>query len=330
MSAENEISYLHLTYGLPMINDVVRNKFYNTILQDVKGKNCLEIGFGSGILSILALEHGANLIIAYEEMEDTYKLGVEVINSLGLQDKITLISGQFTADKIGQHPNIDCIFTETINHTLWGESLLNVIDGKLPKIIPNEYFLEVHAIEISDNYAKRLLTNDNSICNPGIAIDERFSKTINKILNKKEVELIDGLHGLTLNNLDQVLDVCDIHNRTPVQTYNIDINNPVSLDTKIDWNINLEPNKNYLFVFRTGMQYQEHKLYTDVCDNWGAFAQYAVVINADSTIRIQQNFNDGNFILSYNNQQIHLIKTESAHNYNITETEDIKVINFEH
>jgi predicted RNA methylase len=323
--------YLHLKYGLPMINDVLRNKFYKNVLQDVKGKHCLEIGFGSGILSILALEHGAKSIVAYEEMEDTYNLGVEIIESLGLQNKITLISGQFTADKMSRHTNIDCIFTETINHTLWGESLLNVIDSTLPEIIPNKYFLEVHAIEISDNYAKRLLTNDNSICNPGIAIDERFSKTINKILNKKEVKLTPGLHGLTFNNLSQVLDVCDIHhNRKPEQGYNIDINNPVSLETKIDWSIDLESTKNYLFIFRTGMEYKEHKLYTDVCDNWGPFAQYAIVINADSAFRIQQNFNDGNFILSYNDQQIHLIKTETADNYDITQTQNIKVVNFEH
>jgi len=313
-----------------MINDVLRNKFYKNILQDVKGKHCLEIGFGSGILSLLALEYGAKSIVAYEEMEDTYNLGVEIIKSLGLQNKITLISGQFTADKISQHTNIDCIFTETINHTLWGESLLNVIDNTLPEIIPNKYFLEVHAIKISDNYAKRLLADDNSICNPGIAIDERFSKTINKILNKKEIELTPGLHGLTFNNLSQVLDVCDIHNRIPEQDYSIDINQTVSLETKIDWNIDLESTKNYVFIFRTGMQYKEHKLYTDVCDNWGQFAQYAIVINADNTFRIQQNFNDGNFILSYNDQQIHLIKTETADNYDITQTQNIKVVNFEH
>ena len=322
--------YLHLKYGLPMINDVVRNKFYKNILEDVKGKNCLEIGFGSGILSILALEHGAKSIVAYEEMEDTYELGVEIINSLGLEDKITLISGQFTADKISQHNNIDCIFTETINHTLWGESLLNVIDSTLPEIIPNKYFLEVHAIEVSDNYAKRLLSNDSNICNPGINIDKRFSETINKILNKKEVDLISGLHGLTFNNVDQILDVCNVHHRTPEQSYSIDINQSVSLETKIDWDLELTPNKNYLFVLRSGMQYKEHKLYTDVCDNWGAFAQYALVLNANNKFRIKQNFNDGNFVFIYNDQEIHLIKEETAHNYNITETEKIKVVNFVH
>ncbi len=313
-----------------MINDVVRNRFYKTILQDTKDKICLEIGFGSGILSILAVEAGAKHIVAYEEDLETYDLGTKVITELNLQDKITLIGERFESNKISNHDNIDYIFTETINHTLWGESLLNVIDHTLPEIIPNKYFLEVHAIEISNNYAKRLLTDDNSICNPGIAIDDKFSKTINKILNKKEIELTPGLHGLTFHNLNQVLDVCNIHDRIPEQSYTIDINQPISLETKIDWNIDLESTKNYLFIFRTGMEYKEHKLYTDVCDNWGQFAQYAIVINADNVFRIQQNFNDGNFILSYNDQQIHLIKTETTHNYDITQTQNIKVVNFEH
>lgn len=324
------MEYLHLTYGLTMINDTVRNKFYNTILKEVKGKHCLEIGFGSGILSILALQHGAKSIIAYEEMEDTYNLGIEVINSLGLQDRITLISGQFTADKITQHPNIDYIFTETINHTLWGESLLNVVDNNLPEIIPNKYFLEVHAVEISNNYAKKLLFADTTICNPGVDIDNRFTKTINSILKKEEVNLTEGLHGITLNNLYQVLDLCDIHNRTPDKSYIVDINNPVPLNDKIDWNLNLNDNKNYLIVCRTGMSYKDAKLYTDLCDNWGPFAQYALVINASSPFRIQQNFNDGNFVFTYKDQQIYLIKEETKHNYDVSDSDGVKVVNFIH
>ena len=326
------MQYKHLKYGLPMINDLVRNSFYKTILQDTKDKVCLEIGFGSGILSILAIEAGAKHIVAYEEDLETFDLGTKVITELNLQDKITLIGERFESNKISNHDNIDCIFTETINHTLWGESLLDALQHnvKLPKIIPNNYFLELHAIEVSNNYAKRLLTNDNSICNPGIDVNERFSKTINKILNKKEVELVPGMHGLTFINLDQILDVCNIHDRIPEQSYTIDINQPISLETTVDWNIDLESNKNYLFILRTGMQYKEHKLYTDVCDNWGAFAQYALVVDANNKFNLKQNFSDGNFVFTYNDQQIYLIKEETAHNYNILETKKIKVVNFVH
>jgi hypothetical protein len=312
-----------------MINDVVRNSFYKKILKDTKNKNCLEIGFGTGILSILALEAGANHIVAYEEDLETYQLGLEVIQSLGLENKIELIGQQFRPENIHRHKNIDCIFTETINHTLFGESMLKAVRGPLPEILPNIYFLEVYAIPISNNYAKRLVNNDKEICNPGLEITEKFSATINKILNKSEVQLKDGLHGIAINNIHNILDVCEISNILPAHTYTVDINKPITQEG-IDWNVKLAKGSNYLFIFRTGIQYKEHRLYTDVCDNWGPFAQYALIINANNNFRIEQNFADGNFILSYNDQQIYLIKEEHKHNYNVAETEKIKVVNFVH
>ena len=321
--------YKHLKYGMPMINDVVRNRFYKKILKDTKNKNCLEIGFGSGILSILALEAGANHIVAYEEDLETYQLGLEIIQSLNLENKIELIGQQFRPDNIHRHKNIDYIFTETINHTLFGESMLKAVSGPLPEILPNIYFLEVYAVPVSNNYAKRLINSDTTVCNPGLEITEKFSATINKILNKTEVQLEEGLHGITIDNIHQVLDACEISSMLPVKTYNIDINKPV-IQAGVDWNIELENGSNYLFIFRTGISYKDHKLYTDICDNWGTFAQYALIINANNSFRIEQNFADGNFIFSYNDQKIHLIKEEHKHNYNIVETEKIKVINFVH
>jgi len=321
--------YKHLKYGMPMINDVVRNRFYKKILKDTKNKNCLEIGFGSGILSILALEAGAKHIVAYEEDLETYQLGLEIIQSLNLQNKIELIGEQFRPDNIHRHRNIDYIFTETINHTLFGESILKAVSGPLPTILPNIYFLEVYAVPISNNYAKRLIDNDKEVCNPGLEITEKFSATINKILNKTEVQLEDGLHGIPINNIHQVLDACELSSMLPTKTYNIDINKPV-IQQGIDWNIELEKGSNYLFIFRTGISYKDHKLYTDICDNWGTFAQYALIINSDSSFRIEQNFTDGNFIFSYNDQKIYLIKEEHMHKYNVIETQKIKVINFVH
>lgn len=321
--------YKHLKYGMTMINDVVRNSFYKKILKDTKNKNCLEIGFGSGILSILALEAGANHIVAYEEDLETYQLGLEIIQKLGLQNKIELIGEQFRPDKIHNHKNIDYIFTETINHTLFGESMLKAVGGPLPEILPNIYFLEVYAVPISNNYAKRLINDDKEVCNPGLEITEKFSAAINKILNKSEVQLKDGLYGITINNIHQVLDVCEISNIIPTRTYNININEPVTQEG-IDWNIELETGTNYLLIFRTGIKYKEHKLYTDICDNWGTFAQYPLIINANNNFRVEQNFADGNFIFSYNDQKIHLIKEEHKHNYNLVETQKIKVINFVH
>ena len=43
---------------LPMINDAIRNQFYEKIIaKAVNGKSCTDVGFGTGFLSILALKH---------------------------------------------------------------------------------------------------------------------------------------------------------------------------------------------------------------------------------------------------------------------------------
>jgi predicted RNA methylase len=44
---------------LSMLNDVARNHFYDQILTEVRNQHCVEIGFGTGLLSMLALKHGA-------------------------------------------------------------------------------------------------------------------------------------------------------------------------------------------------------------------------------------------------------------------------------
>jgi len=54
------------------------------------------------------------------------------------------------------------------------------------------------------------------------------------------------------------------------------------------------------------------------------------VVDANNKFNLKQNFSDGNFVFTYNDQQIYLIKEETAHNYNILKTKKIKVVNFVH
>jgi predicted RNA methylase len=41
---------------LSMLNDVARNQFYDQVLTQVRDHDCVEIGFGTGLLSMLALK----------------------------------------------------------------------------------------------------------------------------------------------------------------------------------------------------------------------------------------------------------------------------------
>ena len=107
--------------NLSMINDFMRNQFYDRVLsRHVRDQYCTDIGFGTGLLSILALKHGARHVRAFESDRNRYLLGCEIINRLKLHDQIELINTRYTNEKYSPTP---ITFTETVNGNLWGEGL---------------------------------------------------------------------------------------------------------------------------------------------------------------------------------------------------------------
>jgi predicted RNA methylase len=97
--------------NLPMICDFMRNQFYEDIIaNNVQGKTVLDVGFGTGLLSIIALKHGAKQVIAYERNKARYELGLDIIERCNLQDKIKLLNKKFRAPCISDH-SIDVIVT---------------------------------------------------------------------------------------------------------------------------------------------------------------------------------------------------------------------------
>ena len=138
----------HDGVNLGMINDFVRNQFYDRIIgRYVQDQNCTDIGFGTGLLSMLALKHGAKHIRAFESDLDRFQLGSEIINRLGLQDRIELINERY--DNL-YHPT-PITFTETVNGNLWWEGLWNSLPCDDKSIfLPGEYFLELWAVEVPE------------------------------------------------------------------------------------------------------------------------------------------------------------------------------------
>jgi predicted RNA methylase len=60
---------------LPMINDTGRNIFYKAAIESsVKDKVVVDIGAGTGLLSILAAKAGAKKVIAVEKDPDIFKI----------------------------------------------------------------------------------------------------------------------------------------------------------------------------------------------------------------------------------------------------------------
>ena len=131
------------------MNDVKRNQFYNNILGEVAGKKCLEIGFGPGLLSFIALKHQPKHIVAVEQNLASFELGKYLIKKLGLEHKITLIHDQIDASFIDPS-EFDLVYHEILGADLWDENVFFQLDTAVP-MIPSEYTCEFYACEISSD-----------------------------------------------------------------------------------------------------------------------------------------------------------------------------------
>jgi len=277
--------------NLPMIKDFMRNQFYDRVLMNnVRDQHCMDIGFGTGLLSVLALKHGAKHITAYECDDDRYQLGCEIIKLLKLQNRITLVNQRYT-HSMGLH-NIDAVFTETVNGNLWWEGLYNSIPrqpGK--KFLPGQYFLEIHAYPIPESFAHGLIEfcEDDFRFEPGIDIDKKFVSAVNLMITKKynlpvrpkkQINLNQGIVTFTRQQptvWGWIPFQRAVTQGSCVDQYVLDIqtgfinNDPINFDQHI-YSFSIDTtkwqDKTVLIVPRAGMQHNQDKIYLDT-GHWG-------------------------------------------------------------
>jgi predicted RNA methylase len=114
-----------------MMNDRVRNEAYErSIAAQVKGKIVLEIGAGSGLLSMMAARAGATHVYACEMMPVIAAKAREIIAQNGLSERITIITKssfdlKLAPNELPQHA--DVLITETFDPHLIGENMLAIV-----------------------------------------------------------------------------------------------------------------------------------------------------------------------------------------------------------
>lgn len=278
---------------LPMINDVARNQFYDKILTEVCDQQCVEIGFGTGLLSMLALKHGARSIIAYESDKARYQLGCEIIKILKLQDRITLLNQHY--DHTCNHP-ASIIFTETVDGNIWGEGLYNSLPRATgTRFLPGQYFLEIYAAPISVEVAVKLTqAHEKNQFAPGVDVDAQFVSAINLLLSKKYHKPIKSKTSLPqgITELSPQANCLKwATNNTYAGRYVVDANalfvdNPVR---KLRVDTDKQP---LLIVPRAGMQYGNERLYLDT-GHWQSPKNPAVVNLPNSIVTITQDLCTG-------------------------------------
>ncbi|XP_042392494.1 probable protein arginine N-methyltransferase 1 [Zingiber officinale] len=149
-------SYSHFGIHEEMLKDVVRTKTYqNVIYQNTflfKNKVVLDVGAGTGILSLFCAKAGAKHVYAVEcsQMADMAK---EIVRTNGYSDVITVLKGKVEEIELPV-AHVDVIISEWMGYFLLFENMLNTVLYARDKwlindgvILPDKALLFLTAIE---------------------------------------------------------------------------------------------------------------------------------------------------------------------------------------
>ncbi|QLG71856.1 hypothetical protein HG535_0C02050 [Zygotorulaspora mrakii] len=122
-------SYDHYGIHEEMLQDSVRTLSYrNAIVQNrdlFKDKIVLDVGCGTGILSMFAAKNGAKHVIGVD-MSSIIEMAREIVELNGFSDKITLLRGKLE-DVTLPYPKVDIIISEWMGYFLLYESMLDTV-----------------------------------------------------------------------------------------------------------------------------------------------------------------------------------------------------------
>jgi hypothetical protein len=311
----------HDGVNLSMINDFVRNQFYNDIvMSNVQNHSVLDIGFGTGLLSLLCLKHGATQIVAYESDRDRFLLGQEIIQKLELANKIRLINQRFCHSDFQEYANFIAV-SETVNGNLWQEGLYNTLPRQPgTKLLPDTYFLELYCATVPARFASGLgcKKSDNQPFDPGVDIDVKFVDLINQYIEKNYVysqynELTSGINQFEVH-IDTawrwIPHMRTIDNQNLIAGYYLNSHDCTITFTKIGESDIIERidfdrsfidltvenyntgNSTVLIVPRVGMLHGTRRIYLDR-GHWGPTLSPVIVHESNQPLLITHNLLNG-------------------------------------
>lgn len=118
-------------YHFSMLNDIQRNEVYESAIREAVDENkaVLDVGTGSGLLSMLSARAGAKKIFACEMVRPIAEVARNVISANGFSDRIKIINKKSNELVLGVDIpyKLDLLITETIDSALIGEGIIPII-----------------------------------------------------------------------------------------------------------------------------------------------------------------------------------------------------------
>lgn len=110
----------HMLFSSPARN----NWFYKQIKETCNNKVCLDIGTGSGVLSLFALHSGATHVYMIDSNPECCNLASNVMNHSGMDpQRYTIINEEFNSNSLKNLKNIDVVISELVTSNLFGIDL---------------------------------------------------------------------------------------------------------------------------------------------------------------------------------------------------------------
>ncbi|EAY18374.1 arginine N-methyltransferase, putative [Trichomonas vaginalis G3] len=155
MSEKNRSNYSFSEIHDEMINDEIRTLTYNKAILDnkneFKDKIVVDVGAGTGILSLFAAQAGAKKVYAIECTEIA-NIAEKIIKDNNFENIITIVRGR--ANEITLPEKVDIIISEWMGYSLYYEvmlpAVLNIRDRYLKpdgKILPSHANLYLNIVE---------------------------------------------------------------------------------------------------------------------------------------------------------------------------------------
>ncbi|KAH7913461.1 S-adenosyl-L-methionine-dependent methyltransferase [Hygrophoropsis aurantiaca] len=185
-------SYAHFGIHEEMLKDSVRTGSYRAAIVNnghlFKGRTVLDVGCGTGILSMFAAKAGASHVVGID-MSNIIDQAQKIIEANGFKDTITLVKGKLEESQLPIQ-QFDIIISEWMGYFLLYESMLDTVllaRDKFLKpgglIFPDNATLYMAAIEDQDYKEEKINFWDNVYgfdysCIKDIALREPLVDTV--------------------------------------------------------------------------------------------------------------------------------------------------------
>jgi len=159
-------SYAHYSIHHEMLSDVVRTSSYRDALlnnqESIKNRLVLDIGCGTGILSMFAAKAGAKAVVGVDCSDIIYQ-AMDIVRENELEDKVKLVKGRLE-ETVLPYDEYNIIVSEWMGYFLLFEGMLDSVIAARDKflapggtVLPNRCTIDICAI--SDHHRYDSLVN---------------------------------------------------------------------------------------------------------------------------------------------------------------------------